>query len=106
MAQDPLDLSRIRQALSARRVLWTGHAKRRLRSRRIQRHEVFEVIEKGTILERYPNEKPYPKCLMMGMVRNQQPLYVSLAFDGHHIIIITVHWFDPARWIDPWTRRR
>jgi hypothetical protein len=35
-----------------------------------------------------------------------EPLYVSCAFGGSHAYIITVHWYDPALWIDPWTRRK
>lgn len=105
MVDDLLDLSRIRQAVRDRRVFWTAHAKRRLFSRQIARREVFEIIEHGEIIERGEQSQPYPKCLFLGFVRDQQPLYASIAFDGTHVIIITVHWFDPEKWIDPRTRR-
>ena len=70
------------------------------------REEVFQVIRLGTILERYPRSQPSPSCLMKEFVRNDEPLYVVLAFDGQSVIMVTVHWFDPEKWIDPWTRRR
>jgi hypothetical protein len=41
----------------------------------------------------------------MAHVRGE-PLYVSCAFDGTLAHIITVHWYDPSVWIDPWTRRK
>jgi hypothetical protein len=37
---------------------------------------------------------------------HEEPLYVSCAFDGQTAYIITVHWYDPSVWIDPWTRRK
>ena len=44
---------------------------------------------------------------MMAMVEPGKPLYVSLAYDPENdlLYIITVHWLDPRKWEDPWTRR-
>jgi len=44
---------------------------------------------------------------MMDFVAPDKPLYVSVAFNqsSHLLYIITVHWFDPKKWVDPWTRR-
>jgi hypothetical protein len=36
----------------------------------------------------------------------EEPLYVSCAFDERYAYIISVHSYDPALWIDPWTRRK
>ncbi len=103
-----LDEKTIDAASRARKVKWTRHAKRQLRLRGVKRSEVFHVLQQGQILEQYPKAKPYPECLMMGFVRSNQPLYVELAYNPYldYIYIITVHWMDPAKWIDPWTRRR
>mgnify|MGYP001573499392 FL=1 len=40
----------------------------------------------------------------MGYVRNNEPLYAVVAVNelAH---IITVHWIDPKKWLDPKTRR-
>jgi len=45
---------------------------------------------------------------MMAMVEPEKPLYISLAHDQarDYLHIITVHWLDPRKWEDPWTRRR
>jgi hypothetical protein len=69
---------------------------------------VLHVLEQGEIIEQYPKAKPYPACPMMAFVRTQQPLYVELAYNAqlNYIYIITVHWMDPAKWVDPRTRRR
>jgi hypothetical protein len=61
----------------------------------------------GQILEQYPTANPFPKCLMMAMLEPNRPLYVALAYDEEtdYIHIITVHWLDPSKWEDPWTRK-
>ena len=44
---------------------------------------------------------------MMAMVEMGKPLYVSLAYDPENDLLhfITVHWLDPRKWEDPWTRK-
>ena len=36
-----------------------------------------------------------------------RPLYVSVGYDEENdtLYMITVHWLDPEKWDDPWTRR-
>jgi hypothetical protein len=103
-----LDLSKIRAVIKEGRVQWTKHAALQALSRQIQSNEALDVILHGRILEQHPYAKPLSKCLMLGFVRQSEPLYVSLAYDSAHqsVIIITAHWFDPRKWVDPWTRRR
>jgi hypothetical protein len=44
---------------------------------------------------------------MMRMEEDNRPLYLSLGYDEENdtLYIITVHWLDPEKWDDPWTRR-
>jgi len=73
--------------------------------RRIAPAEVLAVIEVGSVVERYPNNQPHPKVLLMAEI-NGEPLYVSCAFDGSYTYIITAHGYDAHTWSDPWTRKR
>jgi hypothetical protein len=36
-----------------------------------------------------------------------RPLYVSVGYDRtcDDLHVITVHWLDPRKWEDPWTRK-
>ena len=54
-----------------------------------------------------PGLKPFPKYLLMAMVEPDRPLYVSVGYDRarDYLHVITVHWFDPRKWEDPWTRK-
>ena len=58
------------------------------------------------LIETYPKANPFPAYLFMGLVKEEEPLYVLCGFDSETVYIITVHWLDPKKWIDPWTRRR
>lgn len=102
---DDLEIEKIKQAVQASKIEISVHAKRRMGRRKIKFKELVESILSGEIIEQTPRAKPYPKCLILGFVREKEPLYVSCAFDGETVYIITVHWYDPEKWIDPWTRR-
>ena len=82
------------------------HARQRKAQRKIYQWEIKKVLLEGQIIEQHPKAKPFPKCLILGFVRKDEPLYVSCGFDGGYLYIITVYWYDPRKWIDPWTRRR
>lgn len=102
-----LDLSKIRAAATSDRTEWRRHALLRAKERGITIEQALRVILEGDIIEEYSQAKPYPACLMMAMVELGRPLYVSLAYDQENDLlhIITVHWLDPRKWEDPWTRK-
>ena len=99
-----IDLAALRQAVQENRYLITTHAMRRMGLRKVSHDDIKQVIADGDLIEEYPDNRPDPKVLLMTHVR-EEPLYVSCAFDGRYAYIVTVHWYDPTHWIDPWTRR-
>jgi hypothetical protein len=102
---DGLAIEEIRKAVQANKIEISAHAKKRMGRRMVIFKEVIEIILSGEIIEQTPEAKPYPKCLILGFVREKEPLYVSCAFDGETVYVITVHWYDPEKWIDPWRRK-
>ena len=104
----PLDRSAIQRAARASRITWRYHALRRTRERGITREQAIRVMTEGAIIEQYLGATPYPMCLMMTRVEEGRPLYVALGYDetDDRIYVITVHWLDPDKWENPWTRRR
>lgn len=97
-------LEQIRKKFNAGKFQITRHAQRRCDGRDISLAEIKEVINKGEIIETYPKDSPYPSCLILGQAHEDEPLYVLCAL-GNIVHIITVHWLDPAKWLDPKTRR-
>ena len=100
-----LDINKIRRFVKSGKYEITLHALKRLDQRQILISEVKTAIMKGVIVESYPADRPYPSCLVMGKVRGGFPLYVVCAQGHDKVYIITVHWLDPAKWLDPTTRR-
>jgi len=102
-----INIQQVRAAAKAGRIRWRYHSLLRASERGITRELALRVIEKGEILEEHSSAKPFPKCLIMATVEPNRPLYVALGYDKaeQYIYIITVHWLDPAKWEDPWTRR-
>lgn len=100
-------LETIQAAARDSRIKWRYHALLRAEERGISRKQALRVIYEGEILEQRPRAKPFPKCLLMAIVEPRRPLYVSLAYDRSedYLYIITVHWLDPRKWEDPWTRK-
>ncbi len=97
-------LEKIREKLNAGEYRITRHCQRRCDSRGISLQDIKEVINRGEIIEIYPKDSPYPSCLILGYVRKNEPLYVLCAL-GNIVHIITVHWLDPSKWLNPKTRR-
>jgi len=98
-------IDRIRQEVTRNNYVITHHARQRKGERQVGYQEIMATILHGEVIERHPHATPYPKCLFMYLVRPNDPLYVSCGFDGQRAYIITVHWFDPEKWIDRRTRR-
>lgn len=100
-----VDVATIRGAVGRGQYLLSLHARQRKGERQVTDDELKLVILEGDVIEEYPQAKPYPKCLLMKHIRGE-PLYVSCSFNGEKARIITTHWYDPEKWLDPWTRRK
>jgi hypothetical protein len=98
----------IRQAVARNNYKLTHHTIKRMAERQVLEEEIIAAVLQGDVIERRPNDQPFPKCLFMYPVRPGNPLYVSCAYNERRgeAHIVTIHWFDPERWIDWRTRRR
>ena len=101
-----LNLKTLREKIQRDQFHISTHIQKRMLKRGITLNQILEVIQTGEILEQYPKRKPYPSCLVVSQEVLDEPLYVVCAFDGEIVYIITAHWMDPEKWIDPWTRRK
>ncbi len=94
----------IRKEVKKNNYRITYHAIARMAQKKISEQEITETILCGDTIERDPDAKPYPKCLIMHQARPDKPLYVACGYDGKQARIITAHWRDPKKWSDWWTR--
>jgi hypothetical protein len=70
-----IDLEEIKSAVKSKNYYIRARARKRMTERHIEKEEIEKAIMKGEILEENPQDKPYPKCLIMVLVREREPLY-------------------------------
>ncbi|MBF0104712.1 MAG: DUF4258 domain-containing protein [Deltaproteobacteria bacterium] len=99
-----MDIERLRKLVRSGKYQITLHAQKRMDQRAITLSELKEAICQGEVVELYPDDTPFPSCLMVGRVRGGFPLYAVCALSDL-VHVVTVHWMDPAKWFDPKTRR-
>lgn len=93
--------------MECERVVFSGHAVRRMFKRAIRRTHVLEVLASGKVITEYPEDKPFPSCLMLGYVGGR-PLHVVVAVEeaGKVCQVITVYSPDPSLWESDFEKRR
>ncbi|MDA1107636.1 MAG: DUF4258 domain-containing protein [Proteobacteria bacterium] len=57
--------------MECNKIIFSGHAVRRMFERSISRTDVLAVIASGKIIARYPDDAPFPICLMLSFIRNR-----------------------------------
>ena len=93
--------------MSDRELVFRVHAIRRMFERRIAEEEVRFVVEKGQVIESYPDDQPYPSRLILGFPGGR-PLHIVAAdvSGAAQTVIITVYDPDPEKWADNFSWRR
>jgi hypothetical protein len=88
-------------------IKFSGHAIRQMFQRDLKRDDVLAVIQGGEIIIEYPDDTPYPSCLLLGYV-NEIPIHVVLATDCTRQIgiVITAYIPDENLWINGFRTRR
>ncbi|MBU4251975.1 MAG: DUF4258 domain-containing protein [Candidatus Omnitrophica bacterium] len=99
-------IKEIRKVFKEGRYEYSLHALDQSILRHITRREILESIEKGEIIENYPEDKFGPSCLIYGRTDLERPLHIHCSYPTRpKIKIITVYEPDSAEWIDFKTRR-
>ncbi len=96
-----MDYKHIRLCLGNCR--FTDHARREMESESlgvIHIDELLEALEGGEIIEDYPDDRPYPSCLILGRAQLGRPLHIVCApvLDETLLIVITTYEPDPNKW--------
>jgi hypothetical protein len=75
--------------------------------RRITREEVREALRRGEVIEHYPEDQPFPSCLLLALVSGRA-LHVVLAQETETGtgVVLTVYEPDAAVWKEGFRARR
>ena len=98
-------LQKIQACFRADKALYSKHARDEMENEEfgeIQEREIHETVLSGKIIENYPEDEPYPSCLIYGRTLDNRPIHVVGAYSGESdiVIVITAYQPDPERWID------
>lgn len=74
------------------KIRWRQHAFSRMLERNITREEIRSVLQRGEIIECYPDSRPYPGCLLFGYATTK-PLHIVITIDTENgfLYIITAY---------------
>ena len=103
-----MDMEDLIDAIRQNRLRISDHADEEAESDRLSFDEIFFSVFQGEIIEDYPDDKPYPSCLIYGDNFRGEPVHSVWAFNKETkwAVLITVYRPDPDRWIDWRTRRK
>ncbi|MCL2865256.1 MAG: DUF4258 domain-containing protein [Lachnospiraceae bacterium] len=106
-----MTISDIRDAMENRtKIIWSDHASSQLLKRGISRLDVFACIDNGEIIEDYPEDYPYPSCLVFGYGtlngEVKKPIHVVIGFNGEYVWIIIAYVPNNIKFEDDLKTRR
>lgn len=87
-----MDIEELYYAIKSGNFEWRKHTLIRLDERSIAQDTILEVILSGEIIEDYPENKPFPSCLIFKMLYGK-PYHVVVGFDpaNKKVYIITAY---------------
>ena len=102
----PIDIEDLRKMCARGAIRWTEHMAKRMLGRGISRNQVENAIQFGEIIEQYPNDYPYPSCLIMGHDKDGIPIHVVCGLGTEAIWMVTAYYPDPMEWEEGLKTRR
>ncbi|MEO0768455.1 MAG: DUF4258 domain-containing protein [Cyanobacteria bacterium J06649_4] len=99
-------IEEIRSKFLEEKFEFSKHAVDQSILRKIQVHEVREAIQKGQIIEDYPDDKYGPSCLIYGKTATQRPIHIQCSYPSRPLLkVITVYEPNSQRWNAGFTQR-
>lgn len=86
-----MDMYKIKALCKDVSIEVTQHILMRCQQRNISYTEIKEVIENGEIIEEYPDDYPYPSCLILGMTIKERNLHVVVGIGESKLWLITAY---------------
>ncbi len=87
-----MDIYKIQTLFHKRSVKWSTHCLERMQERDISRDDVRSCVLRGEIIEDYPNDYPYPSCLIFGHTTQDRVLHIVIGTDEVTAYVITAYY--------------
>lgn len=86
-----IDIETLREYYKCDKVIITNHALERCRQRGIRQKDIRNCIFSGKIIEQYPEDFPFPSCLIFGYAVDNKIIHVVASDEGTASRIITAY---------------
>ena len=81
-----MDIENIINAIRDSRVRITDHADEEALDDSLTYEEIYSSVIQGEVIENYPNDKPYPSCLIMGKNFSGEPIHSVWAYNPENLM--------------------
>lgn len=78
----------------------------RLQERGIHRSDIRHCIFAGRILEEYPDDHPFPSCLVLGRDTAGRALHVVVGVGEDSLWLVTAYYPAPGKWESQFSSRK
>ncbi len=88
-----MDIDHIIWAIQGGRVKVTGHADEEAANDNLIFEDIIHAVCNGEVIEDYPNDTPYPSCLIFGHSPWDEPIHSVWAYnpETYWVVLITVY---------------
>ena len=93
-----VNMATIKCMCQSKDIRWTDHIFKRLLQRGISTDDVENALLGGEIIEHYPDDYPYPSCLVLGLSKTGDSLHVVCGLSDRELWLITSYYPDEEEW--------
>lgn len=93
-----IDIETLKKYYHNDMVIVSEHASERFRQRNIKARDIKHAIFNGEIIEQYPDDFPFPSCLILGKTTDGQNIHIVMSDEGSMSRIITAYYPDKNKW--------
>ena len=101
-----IDINILRKCYDEDNVLISEHAVMRFKQRDIKMKDIRYAINNGEIIEQYPDDYPYPSCLILGKTKSDEYIHIVMSDEGTMSRIITAYYPDADKWSQDFRTRK
>lgn len=87
-----MDIEQLKKLLNiSSNIKWAKHCLERMQERDISIADVKSCLQSGEIIEDYPDDFPYPSCLIFGHTEEKRILHIVVGLDNNSLFFITAY---------------
>ena len=101
-----ISIDDIRQKCISGNLRWSNHIFIKFVERGINKADIICALLNGEVIEQYPNDYPYPSCLILGFTVDNNYIHVVCGMSESELHLITAYYPDTDEWIDDFKIRK